>query len=418
MPFTRRIFTPMMGEGVLLAEGEAWRRQRKLVQPIFHATVIHEFTQTFVEYAESMVSGWQAGETLRLYDEFMGLALRIINQTMFGEDVEALTDRIGVLMGIITEEAQAQLGQAVPLPAWLPTPGRRRQRRALDEIHALLLDIIYKRRVHVENGGEPGSDLLALLLQARDEAGDPMSEREILDECLTLFFAGHETTAVAMTWTWYLLLTHPEALEKLRAEVERVLGDAPVAFESLQRMPYGERVVKEALRLHPPVPGVARTPIEPFAVGGATVRPGDTLLISAEVLHRQAEFYPEPERFRPDRWGPDQPQPPRYAYLPFSAGPRTCIGNGFAMLEMQAVLATMVQRMQRREIGLSLVPGQEIVPVRQVTVRPSGGVMVRVEDSRSVRRAHGSARSVPHEEISSGDALASQPDTQSSPTAR
>ena len=368
----------MMGEGVLLAEGAAWRRQRSLVQPVFHATVIHEFTQTFVDYARATVDGWQTGDTVQLLHEFTGLALRIINQTMFGEDVQALTDRIGVLMGIITEEAQVQLGQAVPLPTWVPTPGRRRQRRALDEIHTLLLDVIHKRRVHVENGGEPGSDLLALLLQARDEEGEPMSEREILDECLTLFFAGHETTAVAMTWTWYLLLTHPQTLENLRAEVERVLGDVPVTFESLQRMPYGEAVVKEALRLHPPVPGVARTPTEPFTIHGATFGRGDTLLISMEALHRQAEFYPEPECFRPERFAPGTPQPPRHAYLPFSAGPRTCIGNGFAMLEMQAVLATLVQAMKAQQIELSLVPGQEIVPIRQVTVRPSGGVRAQV----------------------------------------
>lgn len=374
-PFTTRVFRRILGQGLFIAEDEAWRRQRKLLQPVFHAAIIHEFTEIFAAYAHEMVDGWRPGDTLRLDREFMALALRVITRTMFSADIGNATERIGVLMATIIGEGEAQLRQPIPLPAWLPTPGHRRQARALGEVHALLTEIIRKRRAQIDAGDEPGSDLLALLLLARDENDQPMSDREIRDECMTIFFAGHETTAVAMTWTWFLLLTHSDALAALRAEVDGVLGGAPVTFGALKQMPRVEATVKEALRLYPPATGFGRTPTEPFVLGDRTVQPGDLLLVSLYALHRRADLFPDPDTFRPERFVNDAP--PRYAYLPFSAGPRTCIGNGFALLEMQAVLATLVQR-----VDLSLAPGQAVVPVTQITLRPRDGVTVRVEGVR------------------------------------
>ena len=201
-----------------------------------------------------------------------------------------------------------------------------------------------------------------------------MSDRQVLDECLTVFVAGHETTAVALTWTWALLLQHPDVLTTLKNEVRETLNGAPVTVDALEQMPYLGQVVKETLRLYPPAPGFGRTPTEPFSLNGAEYKPGDVLMFSIYALHRQAEFYPQPDSFRPERFAADAVQPPRYAYAPFGAGPRTCVGNHFALLEIRMVLATMVQ-----SIELSLAPDQRIEPVTLVTLRPRNGVSVRVD---------------------------------------
>ncbi|MEZ4657642.1 MAG: cytochrome P450 [Caldilineaceae bacterium] len=372
-PFTRRIFDRFVSGGVFMAEDEAWRRQRKLVQPVFHAAHIEQYAQTFVDYAQKMCATWQPGETRQLDQEMMALALRIICRTMFGADIDAVTARIGQLMQTIMAEAEAQLRAIMPAPKWLPTPGNVRQRRAVQEIQGLLMGIIQERKAKLALGDDGGNDLLARLLAARDEDGQPMSDQQVLDECLTVFVAGHETTAVALTWAWGLLLQHPAKLAKLKAEVLSALSDAPMSIAALEKMPYLNQVVKETLRLYPPAPGFGRTPTEPFSFNGAEYKPGDVLMFSIYALHRQKEFYPQPEEFRPERFGLDAEQPPRYAYAPFGAGPRTCVGNHFALLEIQMVLATMVQW-----LALSLAPNQKIEPVTLVTLRPQNGVRVCV----------------------------------------
>jgi len=376
-PFTRRVLGRIVGEGLFMAEGESWRRQRQLMQPIFHATHIQNFAAVFVNYARQMCESWSAGDVRQLDQEMMGLALRIICQTMFRTDLEEDAARFGARMQTVMVAAEAQLRSALPIPEWLPTPGKRRQQRALDEIRSLLLDLIRARRERMRRGDEPGRDLLAMLLMAQDEAGQPLSDREVLDECMTIFVAGHETTAVGLTWTWALLLQHPHVLDRLKADIDRVVGDAPVTVEALAQLPYLTQVIKESLRIYPPAPGFGRTPTAAFTVGAHTFTPGDMLMVSTYALHHQEEFYPEPDVFRPARFTPDAEQPPRHAYMPFGAGPRTCIGNAFATLEMQLVLATMLQ-----SVELSLAPNQEIVPDMLVTLRPKHGVRVKVERKR------------------------------------
>ncbi len=372
-PITTQIFGRLIGQGVFIAEGEAWQRQRKLIQPVFHAAHIDDFATIFADYTRAMCRGWPVNTTQQLDQEMMAVALRIICKTMFGTDVAEQSARIGALMQIAMREAEAQLRFGLPLPNWLPTPGLRRQKRAIAAIKAILLEIIHEHQHRLAQGDDP-ADLLSMLLSARDEAGKPLSEAQVLDECLTIFVAGHETTAVALTWAWYLLLTHPPVLDKVTAEVDAAVGKAPITYTTLSQMPYLTQVVKEVLRFYPPAPGFGRTPTEAFTVNGHTFKPGDTMIISIYTLHHQADFYPDPEVFRPERFAADAEQPHRYAYIPFGAGPRTCVGNAFAMLEMQVVLATMVQSLR-----LSLAPDQEIVPETLVTLRPRDGVRVRVE---------------------------------------
>lgn len=373
-PFTRRVFDRFASGGLFLSEDEAWRRQRRLVQPVFHATHIQQYAQTFADYAQQMCSSWHPGQTRQLDREMMALTLRIICKTMFGADIEPVTARIGQLMQTIMTEAETQLRALMPAPKWLPTPGNVRQRRAVEAVQQLLTEIIQERKTKLAQSEDEGQDLLARLLLARDENGQPMSDRQVLDECVTIFVAGHETTAVALSWAWALLLQHPDALTKLQNEVRDALNGAPVTLEALTKLPYLEQVIKETLRLYPPAPGFGRTPTQAFSLNGTQYKPGDVLMFSIYALHRQAEFYPEPACFRPERFDTAAPQPPRYAYAPFGAGPRTCVGNHFALLEMQMVLASMVQ-----SLDLALAADGPIEPVSLVTLRPRDGVKVVVK---------------------------------------
>lgn len=376
-PFTSRALGRIIGDGLFIAEGASWTRKRKLMQPIFHAAHIRRFADAFAAETRAMCAGWNKGQEIQLEQEMMGLALRIICSTMFGADVSDRVARIGTLMQAIMTEAEGQLRNGLPIPSWLPTPGNRRQNRALAEIRALLLRIIRARREEVDAGSDGRSDLLTMLLLARDDDGQPLSEEEVLDECLTIFVAGHETTAVALAWTWLLLLQHPEILTQVRREAEAQPSIDEQSGDLSQALPHLTGVIKESLRLYPPAAAFGRTPTEAFEAGGHAFAPGDTIIISTYVMHHLPHLYPEPERFHPDRFRADAEQPPRYAYLPFGAGSRTCIGNAFAMLEMQVALATMLQM-----VDLSLTPGQSFEPETVVTLRPRNGVRVRVDEVR------------------------------------
>ncbi|MEM7131499.1 MAG: cytochrome P450 [Chloroflexota bacterium] len=375
--FTKHMFKRWLGESILTTEGTKWQRQRKLIQPIFHAVHIHDFAAVFADRAKEMCDRWRVGDTYELGREMMELTLRIICRTMFSEDIDGLIDKMDEYLKVISKEAQFQLNYPFTVPNWVPLPTYRRQDRAVDGIHKLLLAIIHKRQARIQNGEEVPSDLLTMLLTSKYEDGQMMSDKQVLDECMVVFFAGHETTAVGLTWTWATLLQHPDVLEKLTKEIDEVIGDQAVHYEDLAKMPYLSQVIKEALRLHPPVAAVARAVTNSFDINGYHFKPKDTIAIHINTLHQQEEFYPEPHRFDPDRFAPDQEQPDRYTYMPFGAGSRICVGNAFAMLEMQIVLATMIQSLR-----LSLAPGQEFVPQQLITLRPRDGVKVKVGAKR------------------------------------
>ncbi len=372
-PFTTNVLRRIMGNGVFIAEDEAWQRQRKLVAPAFHAMRVRTYAATMAEYTRQEVERWREGEVRHLDKDLTQLTLRIIAKTMFDVDLAADTERLGRLMAVLLETGEAQLDSAYPPPNWAPTRVNRRQNAALRELHELLRGIIRERQAT----GRDEGDLLSMLVQARDEAGRPMSEAQMIDEGVTLVTAGHETTAVALMWAWLLLGNHPEVAARLYREVDEVLAGQPVTFEKLAELPYTEMVIKETLRLFPPAFSFGRTPtadIE-FEVGGVAHRfkKGATLIISTIAMHRLPEYFPEPERFWPERWAAGEPQPPKYAYLPFGAGPRICLGNLFAMMEAQVILATMVQH-----VRLAPEPGTRVEWDPLITLRPSGPVRMWV----------------------------------------
>jgi cytochrome P450 len=255
----------------------------------------------------------------------------------------------------------------VELPAWLPTPARRRGRAAVARLDRIVYDIIAARRA----SGEDRGDLLSTLLHARDaDDGSRMTDRQVRDEIMTLFLAGHETTAVSLSWTWYLLARHPEVEARLLDELRGVLGGRRPAVADLPRLRYTEMVVTESMRLYPPVYSLTRRVAEPCEVGGHAIAPETVLVMSQWVVHRDPRWYDEPEAFQPDRWEHDLlKRLPRYAYFPFGGGPRLCIGNSFALMEATLLLAAIAQRFRFR-----LAPGAAVRPMLSVTLRPASGI--------------------------------------------
>ncbi len=377
-PFVSRVFKRLMGNGVFMAEGETWKKQRKLVQPAFHAMRIRQYTDIMADYARDMVAGWQVGDTLAVDQALTQLTLRIIAKTMYDVDIDEETAVIGHNMKEILSVVEAQLKMSFVPPQWLPTKLNRRFNTAYKNITDLLRRIIHERQTE----GHDHGDLLSMLLSVRDEEDNPMPEQQLLDECLTLFVAGHETTAAALAWTWYLLAQHPHTTHQLQAQIDEVLGGDPITFDKLSAMPLLEAVIKEALRLYPPAFGFGRTVKEAFSVGDYHFRKGAIILFNSYVTHRRPDLYEEPEAFRPERFMDKATEPDRYTYYPFGVGPRICLGNMFAMLEAQVILATMMQQVQ-----LELAVTKPVELDTLVTLRPKDPLLMRVTERRPLPAA-------------------------------
>ena len=358
---------PFLGNGLVNSEGEFWRRQRRLVQPAFHRERINAYAETMVSRTERMLKRWRetARETqLDAHAEMMHLTLGIVVETLFDAEVEDEADAVGKAIVAGTEEASRDMRRVVRLPEWVPTPGRRRTRRAVEELDRVVLGMIAARRAEVEKGEDRG-DLLSMLLAARDEDGVGMPDRQLRDETMTLFLAGHETTASALTWAWVLLAENPGARRALHREIGEALGGRRPGVEDVPRLRYTGAVVKEAMRLYPPVPMVARRAAEETEVGGYRVPVGTQLLMSPWVVQRDRRFFPEPERFEPSRWLDGSADGlPDYAYFPFGGGPRKCIGTTFATIEAVLILATVEVR----------VDGPIATDASAFAVRPRHGV--------------------------------------------
>lgn len=361
---------PFLGNGLLTSEGDFWKRQRKLSQPAFHARRVENYADTMVEYTQRMLAGWHSGEKRRIDREMMKLTLNIVSKTLFDADVSGDADRVGELLTRVLEASNDRINAAIPLPEWLPNAKRDQMRRDVAELDVILQRFIDERR----QSGEDRGDLLSMLLAAQDDDGSSMTDKQLRDELMTIFLAGHETTAMNLSWTWYLLSQHPEVVANLKAEVDTVLGDRPPTMADLANLPYTEMVIKESLRLYPPAPAVGREPIEDVQVGGYTIPKGAIINISVFAMHRNPAFFPDPETFDPQRFSPEREKDiSRYAYLPFGAGPRVCIGNSFALMEARLILATMMQ-----QVDIELVAGQSIVPKQLVTVRPQFGIEMHI----------------------------------------
>ncbi len=367
-----RAFEPFAGQGLLTSDGSLWKQQRKLMQPAFHPRSVASYAAVMVAQAQSLMDSFVDGETRDIGADMPRLTLAIVLKALFGGDLPPGAIEISRAMLAVLDAANQRLNSMLRIPAWVPTARNRREKRALAELDNMLQTLIRNRRA----SGESHEDLLSVLLAAAGEDGGArMSDRQLRDEMMTLFLAGHETTASAMTWTWYLLSRHPEVEAKLADELRRVLAGRAPSVDDLPRLPYTDMVIREAMRLYPPVPGIGREPVEDVAIAGYDVAKGSLILVNTYAMQRDQRFFDEPERYDPERFAPGwEERIPRYAYLPFGGGPRVCIGNGFAMLEARLILATVAQHYK-----LSLEPGETIRPIQLVTLRPSGPVRMTIE---------------------------------------
>jgi cytochrome P450 len=372
-----------LGQGLLNSEGELWRRQRRLAQPAFHKRRVGAYGEAMVSHAERMLARWRDGEVRDVHQEMRRLTLGIVAEVLFGAGRDK-ADEVGEVLGWLDKHTNRleEQGSAMVLRFLLgnfPTPTNLRFRKGIGRLDEIIYGLIEERR---ENAKDTG-DLLSMLLRFRDEAGTRMTDKQLRDEVITLLLAGHETTALALSWSWYLLSQHPEVEAKLLEELREVLGDRTPMVEDLPHLPYAEMVIKESMRLYPPAWGVSREAIEECEIGGYHLPAGTQLLIVLWAMHRDPRNFQDPEAFNPARWeGGLAKKVPRYAYLPFGAGPRICIGGSFAITEAILLLATIA-----RDFQLELVPEQRrVIPQPSTTLRPRGGIRMYL------RKRHPSAK--------------------------
>jgi enediyne biosynthesis protein E7 len=362
------------GESLLTSNGASWQRQRRMLQPAFHRQHIASFAARMTEATARLLDHWQrfagTGRPLDVASEMMGLTYTIVGRTLFSTDVGPDANTIERAMQVILPHTFGQLGSVVPIPDWIPTPANRRFREALRAIDGVVYRIIREHRsAHGNEAG--GGDLLDLLLGARDEAtGQGLTDEQLRNETLTFLLAGHETTANALTWTFHLLGRHPEVEEQLRHELAGALGGRTPTIEDLSRLPILKMVIRESMRLYPPIWIIERRVIADDFVGGFHLPAGSAVVISPYALHRHPEFWEDPELFRPERF--EQRPPP--AYIPFGAGPRFCIGSEFALLEAQIILAMIVQAVRLRPVH-----GHPVEPFPGITLRARYGLLMTIE---------------------------------------
>lgn len=362
-------FQRLVGNGLVTSEGEFWRRQRRLAQPAFHRQRISSYGEIMVQYARRLIETWKDGEERDLSREMNRLTLEVVVKTLFNSDVSRDADQVGQTLTSLVQPFRSQATLKWILDNRLPTPGHRRYFNSVSEIDRIVFRIIAERRA----SGYDEGDLLSMLLQAQDDDGSSMNDAQLRDEVMTLFLAGHETTALTLSWSWYLLGLNPEAERKFHAELDEVLGGRTPDVSDLPRLKYTEMIAKEAMRLYPPAYAVGREAIEETELGGYVVPKGTQVFAFQWVTHRDERYFDEPAAFKPERWtnGMSE-QLPKYAYFPFGGGPRQCIGNYFAMMEVVLLLATIGQRFR-----FSLLDEKvELLPV--LSLRPKQGIKVKL----------------------------------------
>ncbi len=373
---------PVLGNGLLTCSNTFHRQERRLLAPAFHTQRIVTYAQTMARLADQVQGEWPDGAVIDVHTAMLQLTLAIVGQTLFAADLLAEANELGQEIGTVMREVERQFQRYGGLVNTGQVPHSRRFGRAVARLDALVTSLIAAHRqpsdadaaADVTEGDTP-QDLLTLLLYARYTDGTPMAEQQIRDEVMTMFLAGHETTANALTWAWYLLAQHPEAEARLHGEVDCVLdGRVPTAGD-LAQLPYTLRVLKETLRLYPPAHLLLRQVVQPIELGGYTLTAGSLVVVSPYTLHRRPDYFPEPERFDPDRFTSERERAlPRFAYLPFGGGPRTCIGNQFALMEGHIMLATLA-----RQVKFALAERRPVQPEPLITLRPKHGVRMTVQ---------------------------------------
>ncbi len=368
--YALRMNQTLLGNGLLTSNGDLWLRQRRLAQPAFHRDRLAGYAEFMTAYAERLAASWHDGEVRDLHKDMTRLTLEIIVKTLFNADVRDKTREVSAALTEAMANFNGRFFRVIRIPESIPTPGNLRMRRAVRRLDAILYGFIKERRSEGACG-----DLLSLLLEAKDEDGSQMTDKQLRDEAMTLFLAGHDTTALVLSWGWYLLAQHPEVVRHLEAELRDVLGKRTPCMADLPRLRYTDMVVQEIMRLYPPAYVIGREAVETCELGGWRIPAGGTVLMSQWAMQRDPRFYDEPERFYPERWADGLAKRlPKYAYFPFGGGPRVCIGNTFAAIEATLVLATLAQRFRCLRVSEA-----EVKPRPALTLRPNGPIELRMQ---------------------------------------
>lgn len=363
------------GNGLFVSEGDVWRRQRRLAQPAFHHQRIASFAKIMTDSAEAMLKHWQPlaerGESVEVDAEMLRLTLGIVGKALFSRDLSDEADTMSQSFEIIRKHTTDRIMSVVKFPANFPTLQNRRFRQAIANAEQIVYALIAERRCGKGNA----DDLLSLLMTARDEeTGESLSDTELRDQALTIIGAGYETTTQALAWTWYLLAKHPEVENRLHAEISDVLGGRTPTFDDLPHLKYTLMVFQEAMRLYPPIWMMTRAAIKSDEIGGYRIPANSEILLLPYITHRHPKYWEKPEEFDPEHFLPEKVATrPRFAYFPFGGGPRQCIGNNFALMEAQLIIATVAQKYRLR-----LADGRVIEPETSVTLRPRGSMRMKL----------------------------------------
>ena len=364
--FGARVYKPVLGNGLVTSEGDFWLRQRKLAQPAFLKQRVLSYAPMMGELTERMLADWHDAKPVDIHFEFSTLTSAIALKTLFGLDDPGHREEFVTTLRLAFDLLSERFRHLLHFPIWVPTPKNLRTRRAIAHLNRVVDGFIAAGR----NRKEPGNDLLSRLVQARDDDGLPMTDRQLRDEAMTLYLAGHETTALTLSWSWYLLAQHPKVEEKLAAEWATVLNGRVPTADDLHHLPYTEAVITEAMRVYPPVYLIGREATTDLELGGYRVKKGYTIFMSQWVSHRDPRYFPEPEEFRPERWLDGLAKRlPKYAYYPFGGGPRVCIGNTFALMEAAILLAAVGQKYR-----FTVEPEPPVEPLPQITLLPKAGI--------------------------------------------
>ena len=375
---TVHLMRKTFGRGLVASTGDFHRKQRKLMQPVFHHQRIQSYGRLMAEYTERFIQNWHNGQQVDMQAEMMQLTMYIVGEALLGADMDNLSCEAPVVAEAIASNQywlEKEFWLGFKLPFWLPLPSQRSLKQNNQRLRDVLRPLM---AAHHAQDDKHEKDLLSLLMSAVDENGRPMDDELLMDEVVNLFSAGHETTSNALTWTFYLLAQHPEVMAKLQAEVDGVLADGRLpTTEDLTDLAYTEMVIKEAMRLYPPAWLLQfRQTLTATTIGGYAIKKGTMLVAAPYALHRNPIYFPEPERFEPERFVPERSANlPRYAYLPFGAGPHVCIGAQFAMMEAKLILAMIAQR-----FDVILAPNQVVEPEPLITMGPKDGLQVLLRE--------------------------------------
>jgi cytochrome P450 len=369
----------VLGDGLLTSEGDYHHREKRLIQPAFHHERVASYAQTMTERAESMMNGWEDGMVLNIHEQMIHLSMDVVARCLFGADIHARSSEIDKALSETVDYFGKLSSPVGKFFDKFPLPSYQRYRKAAQTLEDMIYEIIRKRRA---SGSQDTGDLLSMLLKAVDTegGGSKMTDKEVKDEIITLFMAGLETTATALTWSWYLLSQNPEAEEKMHAEIDLLLPNRALpSAEDYPRLEYTMNVLRESLRVYPPVWALGRVALSDFDFGGYIIPAGSFVMMSQYVMHHDPRFFENPEKFSPERWtGAMQEKLPKYAYFPFGGGPRRCVGEQFAWFEGVIMLAAIGRRWK-----MSHIPSHKAEMWPRITLQPKNGMMMRLSERKT-----------------------------------